>query len=128
MKKYGKLLAGIAYGLLPVLLALVLIWSLGALASLVCRALGLEESIVLQISQALQQLQEAKLELPWLAGLVLGLLSSGLLWLVKSRKGLVALCAVGVLLLLPLTLGAFCLVNVNDVQLAMLLRTLLRLL
>ena len=128
MKQYGKVLAGIAYGMLPVLLALVLIWSLGALASFVCRVLGLEEAVVLQISEALQQLQEAKLELPWLAGLALGLLSSGLLWLVKSRKGLITLCVVGVLLLLPLTLGAFCLVHVNDVQVAMLLRALLRLL
>lgn len=117
MKKYRNVLIGMAYGMLPVLLALVLIWNLGALASVVCAALGVQKGVALQVSQALQQLQEAKILMPWIAGLLLGLLSSCLLLVVKNRKGIIALMIVGALLLLPLTLGAFCLAEINDVQL-----------
>lgn len=115
MKKYRNVLIGMAYGMLPVLLAWLLIHSLGALAAAVCGAIGLEESLTLQISQALQQLQDAKLVMPWPAGLLLGLVSS-LLLVIKGRKGRIALIVVGAVLLLPLTLGAFCLAEINDVQ------------
>ena len=116
IKQYGAIPAGLLYGMMPVVFAWLFIHSLGALAALVCGAVGLEEALTMQISQALQQLQQAKIVMPWLAGLLLGLLSSVLLLVTKGRKGRVALIVVGVLLLLPLTLGAFCLARINSVQ------------
>ena len=116
IRQYAAAPLGILYGMLPVLLAWLLIHSLGALAAAVCGAIGLEESLTLQISQALQQLQDAKLVMPWPAGLLLGLVSSLLLLVIKGRKGRIALIVVGVVLLLPLTLGMFCLTEVNSVQ------------
>ena len=54
--------------------------------------------------------------MPWPAGLLLGPVSSLLLLVIKGRKGRIALIVVGVVLLLPLTLGMFCLTEVNSVQ------------
>lgn len=117
MKRHIKtILTGLIYGMLPVGLALLLIHSLGALASAVCNAMGLEAALTLQIVQALQQLQNAKIVMPWPAGLALGVAASLLLLTVKGRKGRIALTVVGTLLLLPLTLVAFCLTDINEIQ------------
>ena len=117
MKKYvRRAVAGLIYGFLPVVLALGLIHSLEMLALAIGSAIGLEQSLTLQIAQALQQLQNAQIVMPWLAGALLGIVASFLLMIVKGRKGRRALIVIGAILLLPLTLGAFCLAQINQVQ------------
>lgn len=118
MRRYIKsCIAGVGYGMFPVLLSLLLLYNLDALAISVGRLAGLEQGLVLQISQALQQLQEGEVVVPWLFGVVLALLSVGGLLLTREHRKLrVAFIVVGAVLLLPLTLGAFGLMQVNDVQ------------
>ena len=118
MKRYIKLwVTGIGYGFLPVALAWLLVRNLWALAALIGNLAGLDQTLVQQITQALQQLQTAPLVLPWFGAIVLGLAAVGGLYLTReNRKARKALIVAGIVLLLPLTLGAFCLAQVNEIR------------
>lgn len=118
MKRYGKpCIAGAVYGFLPVILAWLLIRNLWILAALIGKLAGLESGIAQQITDALRQLQSAELALPWFAGIILAAACIGvLLWLQEYPKLRKALTAVGIVLILPLTLCAACLAVVNEIR------------
>ena len=115
MKRYIKPCAiGICYGFLPVILAWLLVRNLWAVGGLICKTAGLEPAVTQQIVGTLQQLQTAKLVLPWLLGVVLSVLSVGVLLLLRKRRKLVII--LGCVLILPLAVAAFCLAEVNGVR------------
>lgn len=130
MKQKIKLCAiGVCCGFLPVVLAWLLIRNLWVIAAAVGKLAGLEPALANQITQAVQQLQDAKLVLPWLMGVVLSAASVGVaLFAGENKKRRKVLIIVGAVLVLPLTLAAFCLSVVNEIRVWNLISALLPLL
>ena len=130
MKQKIKLGAiGVCYGFLPVLLAWLLIRNLWVIVALVCKLMGLEPALATQITQTAQQLQHADLVLPWLFGVLLAVVCTGVLLLAgKNKKSRKVLIITGAVLLLPLTLVAFGLAVVNEIRVWNLISALLPLL
>ena len=111
-KKIKRCALGAAYGILPVLLAWLLVRYLWTVVSLICGLAGLEQAPALQITQAVQQLQEAKLALPWIFGIILAAVCAVAAYFLPKKTKIVLAAS----LILPLTLGAFCLTVVNDIR------------
>ena len=117
LKVTRKVLTGAAYVALAILLGQWLLRGLGALTGWLGGLLGLEPELTRHLAQSLGQLQNAKLRMPWAAGLLLGAVL-GTLYAVVSRWrwARITMIVLAAVLFIPLALVAFCLAQANDIM------------
>ena len=112
-----KVLAGAAYMALAVLLGQWLLQGLGVLIGCLGGLFGLEPAVAQHLAQSLGQLQDAKIRMPWLEGLLFGALMGALCAVISHwRWGRVTIIVLAAVLFVPLVLASFCLTQANDVM------------
>ena len=117
MKWVVKVLAGSAYMALAVLLGRWLLQGLGMLTGWLGGLFGLEPAVAQHLAQSLGQLQDAKIQMPWIEGLLFGALLGALSAVVSRwRWGRITVIVLAAVLFIPLVLAAFCLTQANDVM------------
>lgn len=107
-------LPGAVYGLLLILLTWCLITGAAGLAAFAGKVLQLE--VAQDVVQALRQLKDAHIQLPWVVIVVMGALSALLSRLLRRcrRKALISSC-IAVALALPLTLMVLAFTTINGI-------------
>lgn len=108
-------LLGAAYGLVLTLLTSRLITGAWRLAAPVAKLLQFEE--VQEVALALQQLESARIQLPWLAIPLLGAAGVLLAWLLRRcrRKPLLSTCA-ALVLAIPVTMLLLAFTTINGIR------------
>lgn len=117
---------GLIYGILAVFLAGLLLRNLGLLATWLGKLRELEGVVSDEIIQVLEQLRRAQIGSPWLLALVPTAAAGGLSRC--GKRGSVIAIILGIVLFLPLMLGAACLTKVNGIHFGALLGQLIPLL
>ena len=108
-------LLGAAYGLVLTLLTSRLITGAWRLAAPVAKLLKFEE--VQEVALALQQLESARIQLPWLAIPLLGAAGVLLAWLLRRcrRKPLLSACT-ALVLAIPVTVLLLAFTTINGIR------------
>ena len=126
MKEMGKwvksILKGLVWAAVPSVAAWLLLRYCGQLTRWIGANFEMNTQTVGQVADAMDQLKTAVITLPWVA-LLGAALCWGCLWRVAvcRKAGRVTLTVLGILLLLPATVGVLWLTRINGIQLGALL-------
>ena len=127
IRKWIKsILRGLMWSAIPGVAAWLLLRYCSDLTLWIGGRFGLDEQTVRQVADAMGQLKTAVIRLPWAVLLGAGL-GWGCLWraAIQSKAGRAVLTVLGILLLLPATVGVLWLTKINGIQLGALLESVL---
>ena len=130
MRKIRKWVKSIVQGLLWAAIPTVAAWLLlqysGQLTLWIGTYFEMDLQTIDQVAEAMDQLKTAAITLPWVA-ILCAALCWGCLWraAIQSKAGRAVLTVLGILLLLPATVGVLWLTKINGIQLGALLESVL---